>query len=199
MEEGQFDSSQQFAAPAPKRKINKRFIYLLAIIAFLVLAFIGYKIIGGQSSNNLQELNAPTPTIPLAPTDTPTPTIEESLTVTPKATLTESPTPAVTSSPIDKSTGLDRSDLTVTVENGSGEAGVAATGDDYLSGLGYSVEGTGNADNFDYIGVTIQVKSASSDFLALLKKDLAAKYTITSATSDLPSSSSSDAVVIIGK
>lgn len=202
MEEGQFESAPQFAAPAPKKKINKRFLYAVAVIIFLILAFAGYKILGTSNSNNIQKLSTPTPTIPLAPTDTPVPT-QQSSSPTPKPTVkptaTNTPTPQITSNPIDKTTGLDRSKLTVTVENGSGEAGVASSGKDFLNGLGYDVTGTSNADNFDYTGVTIQVKSGSSDYLALLKSDLGDKYTITAATSDLSDSNSTDALVIIGK
>jgi len=85
------------------------------------------------------------------------------------------------------------------VQNGSGTAGVAAKGVSVLKGLGYDVVTSGNADNFNYTNVTIQVKSGKSDFLSLLKKDLGFNYTIGSATSDLPDSFSSDALVIIGQ
>jgi hypothetical protein len=85
------------------------------------------------------------------------------------------------------------------VQNGSGTAGVGAKAAAVLKGLGYNVVVTGNADNFNYTNVTIQVKSGKSDFLALLKKDLGFNYTIGNATSDLPDSFSSDALVIIGQ
>jgi len=89
--------------------------------------------------------------------------------------------------------------MSVTVQNGSGEKGVAAKAADTLRGLGYNVVSAGNADNYDYSDVTIQVKSSKSDFLSLLKKDLSTSYTIGSSTSDLTATSSSDALVIIGK
>lgn len=44
-----------------------------------------------------------------------------------------------------------------------------------------------------------RVKNSNNNLLNLLKKDLAKDYTITSATSDLPSASPTDTVVIIGK
>jgi|SRR3989344_1971521 len=101
-------------------------------------------------------------------------------------------------SPIDKS-GLDRSTLSITVRNGSGKEGIAARGANILKGFGYDVVSTGNADNFNYVGVTIKVKKENSKFLDLLKKDLAKDYTITSTSSDLSPDSSPSAVIIIGK
>jgi len=101
-------------------------------------------------------------------------------------------------SPVDKS-GLDRSKLSVTVQNGSGIEGAAGKAADVLKTLGYNIASTGNADNYDYKGVTIKVKKENSNFLDLLKKDLSKDYTIKSATSDLPPDFSTNALVIIGK
>lgn len=192
MEETPLEATPQFSQPAPRKKINRRFLYLLALILLLVLLFLGYKILNVNKTVKTAT-PTPTPTVFEVPTDTPTPEIS------PTKTPDNSPTPKPTSSPIDKTTGLDRSKLTIVVENGSGEAGVAKKGADYLTGLGYTVSSTSNADNYNYTNVTIQVKASSSDYLNLLKKDLGFNYTIGSATSDLPNSASSDAVVIIGK
>lgn len=101
-------------------------------------------------------------------------------------------------SPIDKS-GLDRSALSITVENGSGTEGVAGKAATILKDLGYNVASTGNADNYNYKGVTIKVKSDKSNFINLLKKDLAKDYTITTSSSDLSSDSPTSAIIIIGK
>jgi len=68
-----------------------------------------------------------------------------------------------------------------------------------LKSFGYKITSTGNADNYNYENVTIQVKSTKSNFLALLKKDLGFSYTVGSASADLSSDSTSDALVIIGK
>lgn len=198
MEETPLETSPQFAAPAQKRKINKRFIYLIAVIVILLLLFMVYKLGFSKKSDinqNIPLTPAPTEiqTENQIPTNTPTPDITEA------PVPTNTPTPKPTGNPIDKTTGLDRSKLSVTVENGSGAAGVAATGKDFLNGLGYDVTSTSNADNFDYTGVTIQVKSSASDYLALLKKDLSTKYTVGDTSSDLSASISADAVVIIGK
>ncbi len=192
MEETPLEASSSFAAPA-KKKINKRFVYLIAAFVIIILVFFGSKLLG---QNKTQDINdAPAATIPTDfPTSMPEPTSIESPTPSPSNT----PTPKPTVNPVDKSTGLNRSKLSVTVQNGSGQAGVAGKAADILKALGYNVSSTGNADNYDFVNVSIQVKAAESEFLALLKKDLAS-YTIGSNSADLSTSFSSDALVIIGK
>lgn len=101
-------------------------------------------------------------------------------------------------SPIDKS-GLDRSKLSIAVVNGSGIEGTAGKAAMILKAFGYNVVSTGNADNFNYEGVTIKVKNDKSKFADLLKKDLSKDYTIKSTSSDLPSDSPTSALIIIGK
>lgn len=101
-------------------------------------------------------------------------------------------------SPIDKS-GLDRSKLSVIVQNGSGIEGVAGKAAEILKEVGYNVVSTGNADNYNYKGITIKVKSSQRKFIDLLKKDLAKDYIVKSTSSDLPSNSPTDALIIIGK
>lgn len=195
MEENPFPTPSLDKKPASKKK--KRFIFLFfAIVFILLLIYVGSKVLNSNKSNKEASVT-PTPTEFVIPTDTPSPTDE--LTPTPTGKPTATPTPKISTSSIDKTTKLDRKDLTVTVENGSGEKGVAGKLADVLKGLGYNVTSTANADNFNYSDVTIQVKSTKSDYLPVLKKDLSSDYTIGSATSDLSSSSSADAVVIIGK
>ncbi len=179
----------------PASKSRRPIFWLIIAIVVIILIFAGFKFLGSKSQKSEQVEITPTPTEIPTPTETPTPTSEE--TPTPKPTST--PTPKPTVNPVDKTTGLDRSSLSVVVENGSGEAGVAAKAADFLRSLGYNVVSTGNADNFDYTNVTIQVKSASSDFLSLLKNDLSANYTVGASSSDLSASSSADALVIVGK
>jgi len=101
-------------------------------------------------------------------------------------------------SPVDKS-GLDRSKLSVTVENGSGIEGTAGKAADILKEIGYNVPTIGNAGNYNYKGVTIKVKKEKSNFLDLLKKDLSKNYSINSTSSDLSSDSPTDCLIIIGK
>jgi hypothetical protein len=101
-------------------------------------------------------------------------------------------------SPIDKS-GLDRSNLSLIVQNGSGIEGVAGKAANILKAFGYNVVSTGNADNYNYQGVTIKVKNNKGNFINLLKQDLSKDYTISANTSDLPSDSPTDTLIIIGK
>ena len=195
MEENTFH--QGTPAAKPQKRSKKLFFYLIVIIVVLVIIFTGWRLLGSKSQKKLNVKITPTPTEFSIPTDTPTPTNNPSVSPTPK--LTSAPTSKPTSNPIDKTTGLDRSKLTVSVENGSGEAGVAGKAASFLKNLGYDVTATGNADNYNYTGVTIQVRNNNSDYLPLLKKDLSSSYTVNSASSDLSASSSADALVIIGK
>ncbi len=180
---------------SPKK--SKRFLFLVVVIVIiLIIIFAGPRFLGSKNNKESSKIT-PTPTEFQIPTDTPAPSPSGEPSSTPKPT--NSPTPKSTSNPVDKATGLDRSKLSVEVQNGSGQAGVAGKGAGILKDLGYNVASSGNADNFDYSNVTIKVKSAKSDYLTLLKKDLAASYTIGSSSSDLSASSSADALVIIGK
>jgi len=194
-EESQFNAPEpksEYVSPQErqKRKFPKKFLYLLAAVLVILLVFNAIKVLTSPKQTSTIVTVTPTP-ITTIDESTPTP---EAATPTPEP----SATPAATTNPIDKATGLDRSQLSVAIQNGSGEAGVGAKGADYLKGLGYTISGTGNADNFNYTNVTIQVKS-DSKYLDLLKKDLGLNYTVGSASADLSSSASSDAVVIIGK
>ena len=188
MEETPFEAIPTFTPQ--RRQGNRKPAFLILAIIIIILLFLGFKAVTSPKTST--PTPTPTPNVAvITPTETPTPTVNPSLT----------PTPVVspTINPIDKTSGLDRSKLSVTIQNGSGAAGVAAKGVTVLKDLGYDVVGSGNADNFNYTNVTIQVKASKKDFLSLLKKDLGFTYTIGSATSDLPDSSSSDALVIIGK
>lgn len=165
----------------PRKRNPKKLLYLVGAIVLILVLFNAFRMLTGGDKSS-----APTPTPVAFETPTPEPTVEES------------PTPEPTSS-VDAATGLDRADLDVEVQNGSGEAGVGKTAADLLRDLGYNVTATGNADNFDYTDVTIKVKASQKKYLPLLIKDLSSDYTIGSSSSDLSASSSADALVIIGK
>jgi len=184
-----------FPTPAINKapKNPKRFLFLVgAIVIIVIIIFAAPRFLGSKNKKESSKIT-PTPTEFQIPTDTPAPSPSEEPTNTP------TPTSKPASNPIDKATGLDRSKLSVEVQNGSGEAGVAGKGSGILKDLGYNVTSTGNADNFNYSNVSIQVKSSGSDYLSLLKKDLSASYTIGSSSSDLSATASADALVIIGK
>ncbi len=93
----------------------------------------------------------------------------------------------------------DKNKIGVTVENGSGVEGTAGEAADFLKAKGYNIVSTGNADSYNYKGVTIKVKSSTNLYLSLLKKDLAEKYTVSNTSSDLSQNFTADALVIIGK
>lgn len=199
MDESPFPAPSLDNKPASKKR--RRFLFLiLAIIFIVVLILLGSKFLGTKSANKEGSVT-PTPTEFIIPSDTPTPEVSQSPTPTPKPTKAPTPTAKSSSSgdSVDSATGLDRKDLSVAVQNGSGEVGVAGKAADILKNLGYSIASTGNADNYNYSGVTIQVKNAQKAYLPILKKDLGSDYTISSATSDLTASSSADALVIVGK
>ena len=199
MEENPFPAPSLDNKPASKKR--RRFVFLFfAIILILLLVFFGSKFLG-KSNDKSNGSITPTPTEFVIPSDTPTLETSETPTVTVKPTKTPTPTskPSASTDSVDKATGLDRKDLSVEVQNGSGEAGVAGKAGDILKNLGYGISSTGNADNYNYSGVTIQVKSSKKSYLPILKKDLSTDYTVSSATSDLSASSSADALVIVGK
>ena len=176
-------------------KKPKKFIYVIIFLVILVGFFLTKNIFFGSGSQKQEPEITPTPTEYQFPTDTPVPSISP-------AVEEEKPTvaPTVKSvNPVDASTGLDRSLLSIEIQNGSGVTGAAAKGSDVLKGFGYKINSVGNADNDSYTGVTIQVKSTKINFLPLLKKDLGFSYTVGSASADLPSDSAADALVIIGK
>lgn len=174
--------------PPPRRRSPKKFLYILGAILLVLVVLNVVRTLGSK------EKSTPSPTPAPISIETPTPetVVEE-----------ETPTPEPTKKPvssIDATTGLDRAKLSLTVQNGSGESGVAGKMADLLKSLGYNVTSTENADNFNYTNITIKVKPASKEYLPVLNKDLSSNnYTVGSATSDLTATSSADALVIVGK
>lgn len=185
------------------KKTTKRPKGILVIVVLLILLltgiFLGIRYFGGESGSKIQGLIPVTP----SPTEEPTPSPTEEPTPT-EAEAEEAPTPdpKKTGTPTPSPTGgaaADKNALTVSVLNGSGVSGVAAEMKTKLTGLGYNVVSTGNADNFDYEDVTIKVKPTKKNSLAKLKSDLSSDYTVGEATSDLATSETADALVIVGK
>lgn len=197
MEDSSFQSPiNQFNYSSPEMpKKPKKFIYVVIFLVILVGFFLTRNLFSGSNKEKQVASSTPTPTEFQFPTDTPAPSVSPTLA---EGSPTISPT-AKTVNPIDSLTGLDRSTLSVEVQNGSGEAGVASKGSTVLKGFGYRVASTGNADNFNYENTTVKVKATKSNFLALLKKDLGFSYTVGSTSADLAPSFSADALVIIGK
>lgn len=178
-------------SPAPKKR-NKFLPLLLVVIVIALLFFGARQFLSPKTESEI--VVTPTPTLM---EEEPTPTEEPEASPTPEVTST--PTPKPTQNPVDKATGLDRSDVSVAVQNGSGEKGVANQASDILKNLGYHILSIGNADNFEYENVVIQIKPTKSAYLPLLKNDLDDSYTIGSTSATLSASSSADALVIVGK
>jgi len=181
------------ASEMPKKP--KKFIYVVIFLVILVGFFLIRNLFFGSSKQKEEPSVTPAPTEYQFPTDTPAPSVsptEETgeSTVTPTAKAVN---------PVDALTKLDRSTLSVEVQNGSGVTGAAAKGSDVLKSFGYKVSSVGNADHDNYANVTIQVKSTKANFLALLKKDLGFSYTVGSTSADLSSDFAADALIIIGK
>ena len=188
-------SQFNYQSPQPMNK-SRKFLKLIIFAIILVGLIWGIqKLFFGGSRESKPVETIPTPTEYQFPTDTPAPSISPT---DEPAKATAAPTVKAVN-PVDAATGLDRSTLSTEVQNGSGVTGAAAKASDILKGFGYKISSIGNADNENYENVTIQVKSTKVNFLALLKKDLGFSYTIGSSSADLASSSTADALVIIGK
>lgn len=201
-------SFQEYATAKQGPRFPKKILFLFLFLLVLAgIGLVGYGSLKNSVDESVDSIPTSTPSPSPFPSDTPTPT--EVVSITPgKGKPTATPTKAAAatttvtggaSSSIDKTTGLDRATLKVKVLNGSGVAGAAKKVADTLTAAGYVVSGTGNADTFDYEGLTIQVLSTKSKYAPLLKKDLAASYTVSETTTDLASGDGADAVVIVGK
>ena len=174
-----------------RRRISKRVVLfgMFFIIILLLLGSVAYFVTRGNSSDQV------TQSITLPPDESESEVIEEEPSITPE----ESPEP--TEEEEEEPTAAPTTTASagsVAVQNGSGEEGVAGAGADTLRELGYDVVSTGNADNFEYENVTIQVKASQEDILPLLEEDLSESYTIGETSTDLPEDESFDALVIIG-
>lgn len=188
------ESSSSSGGGGTSRRGKKLLFLIILLIILGLIAFGAVKFLGGNVLN--KPAPTPTPTMIPTPTDTPTPTptLSGTPTPSPKAGAKETPTPTGT---VDKTTGIDRSTVTVSVENGSGVAGAAAKAADVLKGLGYTIGTVGNASTSDYATTEIHVKAGKAALLSLLKKDLSANYTVGTAASDY--TGSADALIIVGK
>ncbi len=189
-------SPSYFQTNSPKRsrrRLARVFLLILLLLVFSGIGFGAMRFLGSRETTQ-PSAPSPTPTLDVFPTDVPT--IIPTTVVSPSPI--SSPTPTAVN-PVDKATGLDRSSLSISVQNGSGEVGAASKMSDALRGFGYRVASVGNADTFDYTDVSISVKPSVSKYLTLLKNDLAKQFTVASSSATLSASASADAVVIVGK
>lgn len=186
---------QSYAYESSKNSGNRKRVIMIIAGIIILIALVVFAIIatGGQGDQELTAEPKPTesinsPTLSLSPTEVKEDDSEE------KKEVATTPTKAPTATPADAD--LDRSDLSIAVQNGSGVAGAATKASDFLEGLGYEVVSTGNADNFDYTETIIKVKSSMKKYLDQLEEDLSDEYTIGSATADY--TGEADALVIVG-
>lgn len=182
-------------APSYISQRNKVLIIGICITLFLLsLIFAAMKFFSPNSSVSDTVTITPSPTTDPFPQDTPVPSpTPETISTFPTVTIRP------TVGPIDKETKLDRRELSVEVQNGSGEVGAASKGSDVLKSFGYKVSAIGNADAFSYEGVVIKVRPEKKSYGVLLKKDLSTVYSDVQIPLDLEASVSADAIVIIGK
>lgn len=182
------------------KKRSPRIVLTIIIILLLsgFLVYVGSNISGIRKTKVSETKISPSPTEFVFPTESSSASqssIDDSITTE----ITKTPTVPPTINPVDKTTGLNRSKLSVAVQNGSGETGAASKVSEVLKEFGYKIVSIGNADSFTYENMAIEVKKEKSSYLPLLKKDLGITYTIGSTSADLSASASADALVIIGK
>lgn len=114
-----------------------------------------------------------------------------------KPTATPVPTAQPTATPTPQSVNLQS--YTVSVLNGSGVAGKAASVKSSLTTAGFKVGTVGNADNNNYTKTEIAAKSSVSQaYLTKLETELQKNFTVDSTVASLPSSSASDVSVTLG-
>lgn len=122
-------------------------------------------------------------------------TAEEAPTLAPAATATPTAEPEETASP---SAELSRSDLSVQILNGIGEAGVATTAQTLLEDLGYEDISTANAATYDFEETVISIKEDKEDYLDMIIEDLEDSYTIADDTETLDEDSDYDVTITVG-
>lgn len=175
-----------------RRKLSKRII-LFGVFAFsAVLLLVGLIFFitkdnsseTGDATKSIELPNNPEPEA----TEIPTPTPEE----TPIPIPTKTPTKA-------KEKVSNEEGIKISVQNGSGESGAAASAAAILKQAGYNIISTGNADNFEYTNITIKIKSSQKSFLSSIQKALESSYTVAETSSDLSEGQDYDALVIVGK
>lgn len=192
MADESIENSRLYRSTSQKRISTPLIITVVLLLAVLLGG--GYVFFQSQQQSGENDAVTPTVTPTIQPTDTPTPT--EEISPTRRASVTPGKT-TPTTRPTSTSSAIDREDVTLTVQNGSGVAGAAGKVSSYLEGLGYSVASTGNADAFDYEDITINVKKGATSLLNQLKKDLASQGTVGETSETY--TGTSDALIIIGQ
>lgn len=106
----------------------------------------------------------------------------------------ESVTPTVTPTPVEE---IDYSGYPITVQNGSGQVGVAGAAKDLLESNDFSVKDTGNADNYDYEQTEIKAgEDVPEEVVSALVDVLDAEYDVSEDIGDYDENE--EILVIIG-
>ena len=104
-------------------------------------------------------------------------------------TPTEAPTPEE----------VDKSEFSIEIQNGSGVEGEAGRAQTLLEDNDFTVDTTGNADNYDYEETVIQAgEDVSEAWLDELRNTLEEQYTVESRVEDIGEDATSEVVVIVG-
>lgn len=111
--------------------------------------------------------------------------------------LQVSPTPKIVPSETPKPV-LNRAEISVEVQNGSGKPGAAKSASEKLKSLGYNVVKTGNAAKSDYKNTEISLSPDVASVSGLLLTDIKSQFPASTVAGDL---STSDVKVrlIVGK
>lgn len=177
----------------PAKRKGKGILFFFLFVTVLVGGFLSV----GFFQTNTSSTPLPVPQPSKQALENNSPSSSDSAVLSSQDVATPSPKP--TSAFIDPETGLDKAELAVVIQNGSGGLGVGIQASEVLHSYGYHVISIGNADNFNYQTSAISIKSSKSAYLPLLKKDLSTQYTISTASANLSEKSSSDVVFIVGK
>jgi len=163
------DSQEEVREEPPLEKSNKRLFIIGTIVALLVVICTG--IVGFYLLQQNSQLKK---------TDTKTTTAEATPSKAPEFTL-------------------NRSGWTLEILNGTSKAGAAGVLAEKLSGMGYVILKTGNADNKDYDTTQIFISSDKrSEDAELMLQDIKARVGVSSSSGGLTEGSAS-ARIIIGK
>ena len=151
---------------------SSRFLILGLFLSIALILGGSFLVIGQSGSLKVPFISSPslTPTPTQVPSVTPTPTVDPN---------------------------LERTDVTLSVLNGTDKSGFARTAADELESLGYEDINVGNADKDDYPKTVIRIKDESRKYLPLIINDLKDKFD-TSTVETLQEDSQYDAVIVLG-
>jgi hypothetical protein len=171
------------AASAPEGEKKKRFGLYFIVVAFLSFV-LGLGAMAAASYFGL--VNSNLPKVPI--------------TIPMIGVLGQKPTPTApppTVKPTVKP--VDAAAFTISVLNGSGISGKAATVKTSLTTDGFKVTSTGNADNSNFTKTVIAAKkSVDPAFLTKLEDELKKSFTVDTIVTTIPDSSPTDVTVTLG-